>query len=319
MVKVYFTVDVEIWCGWEDLDARFPDAFRRYIYGPTPSGQFGLPMTLKALSDYGLKGVFFVESLFASKFGVAPLAEIVDLISSSGQEIQLHAHPEWADEAVKPILPQHHEKTPLLRMYSAADQLLLISHARDLLFHGGARELTAFRSGSFGMNLDTIGAAAVANFQYDLSYNAALVSLNDLPVPRRKTLQPFRLGSVIEYPMTVYKDALGRLRHLQLGASSFEEMESVLWHAHEHGWSSVVMLSHNFELMNQAKSRPDATVHSRLLRLCKMLDRHRDCFETASFIPEPADVPQMEAAIPVTPFLATGRRYVEQLWRHTYR
>jgi hypothetical protein len=276
-------------------------------------------MTLKVLADYGLKGVFFVESLFASRFGVAPLAEIVDLISRSDQEIQLHAHPEWADEAVEPILPHRHVKTPLLRTFSASDQLLLISRARDLLIRGGAKGLTAFRSGSFSMNLDTIGAAADANFRYDLSYNSALASLHDIPVPRGGTLQPFRFGGVIEYPMTVYKDASGRVRHLQLGASSFEEMESVLWHAHEHGWDSVVMLSHNFELLNQAKDRPDEIVHSRFLRLCKMLDRHRDCFETTSFIPGPASVPPMGATLPVTPLLATGRRYVEQLWRRTYR
>ena len=58
MVNVYFTVDAEIWCGWKDLDDRFPAAFRRYVYGPAESGQYGLPMTSKVLADHGLKAVF---------------------------------------------------------------------------------------------------------------------------------------------------------------------------------------------------------------------------------------------------------------------
>lgn len=34
MLDVFLTFDVELWCdGWEDLDAKFPGAFERYIYG----------------------------------------------------------------------------------------------------------------------------------------------------------------------------------------------------------------------------------------------------------------------------------------------
>ena len=319
MLKVYFTVDVEIWCGWESLDDRFPAAFRRYVYGPTPSGEYGLPTTLSVLADHGLSAVFFVEALFASRFGIAPLAEIVDLISRSRQEIQLHVHPEWADEAREPILPGHGVKRPLFRMYSTADQSLLITHARDLLLRSGANGVTAFRAGSFGMNADTIGAVANADLAFDLSYDAAIVPAEHFPGSAASMLQPFSIGRVIEYPMTVYNDAAGRLRHLQLGACSFEEIESVLWHACENEWHSVVILSHNFELLNQAKSRPDRVVVSRFRRLCQMLERHRDCFETARFTSTPATIPNVDAALPRTPLLATGKRYAEQLWRRGYR
>ena len=276
-------------------------------------------MTLMLLADHGLNAVFFVESLFASRFGVAPLAEIVDLISSSNQEIQLHVHPEWADEALEPILQGHGAKRPLFRMYSAADQSLLIAHARDLLLHSGAKEVAAFRAGSFGMNADTIGAVANAGLAFDLSYDAVIVPVEHFAASAANMLQPHSIGGVIEYPMTVYNDAAGRLRHLQLGACSFEEIESVLWQACEHEWHSVVILSHNFELLNQAKSRPDGVVVSRFRRLCQLLERHRDCFETANFASTPAVVPNSEAALPRTPVMATGRRYAEQLWRYTYR
>ena len=44
MLDVLVSVDVEIWCdGWDDLDEKFLDAFRRYVYGQTSHGNFGLP------------------------------------------------------------------------------------------------------------------------------------------------------------------------------------------------------------------------------------------------------------------------------------
>ena len=98
MLDVFLTVDVEVWCnGWEDLDAKFPAAFRRYIYGPTSKGDYGLPYQLRHLRDYGLTGVFFVEPLFSTRFGPEPLVEILDLIREEEHEIQLHLHTEWAD------------------------------------------------------------------------------------------------------------------------------------------------------------------------------------------------------------------------------
>jgi len=48
MLEVFFTVDVEVWCdGWHNIDQEFPEAFRKYIYGPTPKGDFGLSYQLK--------------------------------------------------------------------------------------------------------------------------------------------------------------------------------------------------------------------------------------------------------------------------------
>ena len=70
MLKVIFTVDTEIWCDdWTDLDARFPDAFNKYVYGPTQQGKYALPGLFRILTEHGLTGVFMVETLFAGRFG----------------------------------------------------------------------------------------------------------------------------------------------------------------------------------------------------------------------------------------------------------
>ncbi len=65
MLDVFLTVDVEVWCdGWDDIDTKFPDAFQRYIYGPTSRGDYGLPYQCKQLQENGLTGIFFVDPLF---------------------------------------------------------------------------------------------------------------------------------------------------------------------------------------------------------------------------------------------------------------
>jgi protein-tyrosine phosphatase len=70
----------------------------RALYGRSPAGDYALPKTLEILDRNGLKGVFFVEPLFAARFGVEHLATIVDLIRAGGHDVQLHLHPEWSDE-----------------------------------------------------------------------------------------------------------------------------------------------------------------------------------------------------------------------------
>jgi hypothetical protein len=54
------------------------------MYGRSPAGDYALPKTLEILDRNGLKGVFFVEPLFAARFGVEHLATIVDLIRAGG-------------------------------------------------------------------------------------------------------------------------------------------------------------------------------------------------------------------------------------------
>jgi len=80
-MKVLLTFDVEVWCNsWEHLDKLFPSAFDRYVYGHSRHGSYALPKTLEILNTHGLQGVFFIEPLFAARFGLSYLQTIVNLI-----------------------------------------------------------------------------------------------------------------------------------------------------------------------------------------------------------------------------------------------
>lgn len=283
MLDVFFTIDTEIWCdGWEDLDAKFPDAFRRYVYGPTRKGNYALPATLDILNDNGIKGVFFVEPLFAARFGQAPLDELVGLIQDARQEIQLHLHTEWVDEADEPELPNLGHKCQFLRMFDRTAQTQLIQYGRERLRIAGVEQLSAFRAGSYGLNADTLLALAANDLHIDTSYNAsAAIGTADV-APGRILHHPEGFDGVIEYPVSVFDDGFG-WRHLQVTACSFREFEHFLWRALDRGWQSVVIVSHNFELLNSSKRRPDPIVVRRFRQLCDFIARHSDSFRARGF------------------------------------
>jgi hypothetical protein len=319
MLKVFLTVDVEIWCGgWDALDRSFPEAFRRYVYGPTRSGEYALPYLLALLEAHGLDGVFFVEPLFAGRFGAAPLAEVVGLIRDKRQEIQLHLHTEWADEAKRPLLPHVREKRQHLRHFSRAEQMVLLQAGKALLEQAGAPAPTAFRAGSFGFNLDTLSALREVGIRFDSSYNATLLGADSGLMPGSVVCEPLCHDGVHEYPMTVYFDRPGHLRHAQIGACSFRELEGLLWQALEQGRQAFVILSHNFESLNRSKDAPDAVVAGRHRALCRFLDRNRDSFRTCGF----RDLSPAAAATQPAPLRSaswkTGLRFLEQAYRRRY-
>ena len=185
-------------------DKEFPNAFRRYVYGPTARGDFALPYTLQVLREHGLKGVFFVEPLFSTRFGSQPLEEIVGLIREGGQEIQLHLHPEWVNESVEPLLENIERKRQHLRYYTRAEQEILVAAGKRLIAQAGGGECTAFRAGSFGFNRDTLGALAANGIRFDSSYNATIFGLDSGVGPGQVLVDAFECDGIYEYPMTVY-------------------------------------------------------------------------------------------------------------------
>lgn len=320
MLDVFFTVDVEVWCdGWLNIDEKFPSAFSKYIYGPTAKGEFGLPYKLKVLQDHGLTGVFFVEPLFSMRFGAQPLAEIIGLLREAAQEVQLHLHTEWVDEAKIPLLEGAQTKRQHLRYFSLDEQAALIAEGTKLLKGAGADSVNAFRAGGFAFNGDTLRALVANGITFDSSYNASLFGLDSGVMPGVTVVDPIECEGVYEYPMTVFNDGTGALRHAQLTAISYKEMEGLLWQALETGRRSFVILSHNFELLNQAKDRADDVVVERFRRLCSFLDHNRDSFHVRGFTglkPQPVE----RQPPPLTsPIWRTGARMIEQAYRRKYR
>src|SRR5690606_29771809 len=133
-MRVVLTFDVEVWCkDWQSLDEDFPRAFERYVFGRSKAGEYALPHTLQVLQRHGIQAVFFVEPLFAARFGVRYLKTIVELIQEAGQDVQLLLHPEGTDEIDPPPLPDIPRKRQHLCHYSLDEQERLIALGKSLL------------------------------------------------------------------------------------------------------------------------------------------------------------------------------------------
>jgi peptidoglycan/xylan/chitin deacetylase (PgdA/CDA1 family) len=316
-VNVHITFDVEVWCGgWDDLDARFPAAFERYCYGRSAAGEYALPKTLETLRRHGLRGVFFVEPLFAARFGQTWLARIVDLLLESGQDVQLHLHPEWTDEITPPPIANAATKRQHLTHYDVDEQTALVGFGRRLLESAKGAPITAFRAGSFAANRDTYRALRANGITTDSSLNACY----DYTEGTIDGVHDFTSHRVIDgvqvYPVTVLRDGFGRARAAQLNGCTFGELRAALVAAERAGVRHFVIVSHNFEMLRADTSDPDWAVVRRFEALCAFLAANPERFKVGALPTEaPAETALGSEARPaVGPWLTAGR-YVEQARR----
>jgi hypothetical protein len=316
-VKIYLTFDVEIWCnGWADLDGRFPSSFERYVYGRSSKGNYALPKTLEILDRHNLQGVFFVEPLFAARFGTEHLATIVELIDPTRHNIQLHLHPEWCDE-IRPLpFASATAKRQHLAYYTFDEQVALLKLGRRLLADAGCDGITAFRAGSFACNHDTYRALSKEGIGIDSSLHAILpesgLDLHD----RLDFFHPTELEGVQILPLTVFRDGLGRLRPAQVGACGFQELRDAIESAVNNGTEHFVILSHNFEMLKQNSSEPDSWVATRFEKLCAFLAGERGRLDVTTLTgPNVAISSRLNPQLADASLPATLRRHGEQAIR----
>lgn len=321
-MNVFLTFDIEVWCdGWDQLEAQFPSKFERYVHGRSSHGSYALPETLAILQRHKLQGVFFVEPLFSARFGPRYLETIVSMIREAGQDIQLHLHPEWTNEAIEPLIPDSSRKRQHLTYYTLDEQAALIAHGRRMLEQAGAPTVCAFRAGSYAANRHTYQALARNGIWLDTSLNRCFaVSGQDLREAHALDAA-FTIEGVTTLPVTVLKDGFGRDRPAQVGACSAGELENALTSAQRGGVRDFVVVSHNFEMLRQASSQPDWIVVRRFERLCSFLAAHPELFSVRTFRPDlrqrPAET--RAAATPHAHWWSTGQRYAEQVQRRWMR
>jgi hypothetical protein len=314
-MNVHLTFDVEVWCGsWAELDRRFPAAFERYCYGRSESGAYALPKTVEILGRHDLQGVFFVEPLFAARFGERWLSVIVDLLLQAGQDVQLHLHTEWTDEISPPPIVHADRKRQHLTLYDLDEQTALIAYGRRLLERAKGSAVSAFRAGSFAANRDTYRALRSNGIGIDSSLNACY----DYSGGTIDGLQDFASQRDVEgvrvYPVTVLRDGFGRHRAAQLNGCTFAELRAALLSAQRAGVRHFVIVSHNFEMLKPGTSEPDWTVVRRFEALCAFLAERSDLFTVVPLPAVAGAAAECEVRPSVGPWL-TARRYAEQLGR----
>lgn len=318
-LNVLFTVDTEAWpCSPNWREEQLSEEIRRYIYGIAEDGEFGLDFQCKMLQHYGLKGTFFVESLFATAVGTEPLRRIVESIMRyPGQGVELHAHLEWA-RYFDPPAPLVAERCKHFHQLSPETQIIFLDLAARNLQAAGIEKINAFRAGNYGADLDTCRAVSVLGIPFDFSYNAELPFCK----MRREVgllTQPAYLRGITEYPTSFFEDYPGHFRHTQLCACSFMEMRHALLQAWEKGWQYFVILSHTFELIRD-RDNPDRRPRlnpialRRMEKLFRFLENENDRFVTVTcdgLEPQSSSAsgPRLHGRL-----LNTLARYGEQAW-----
>lgn len=312
-MQVLLTFDVELSPGVHQLGLDIEDNLAWFVFGACPEGAFGLTYELRRLSELGLKGVFFVDTLVAEVFGLDVVKRIVDPILNAGHDVQLHVHSEWLEHAVAhPVVSTHGAN---LADFTLADQIRLIERARAHLVAAGAPPPTAFRAGNFGANDDTLRALAALGIACDSSFNAAYVGRTcaiSMPLDR---LDPAVHMGVAEYPVSFIRDRPGNRRHAQLCALSSEEIHAALLHGHAMGQRVFTTVAHSVELVSRSRIRSNPTVIRRFEALLSFLAERRYDLPTASF----ADLvdADLSAASTARPLPAnwprTARRMIEQI------
>ena len=161
-LKVFITVDTEVYPLSRDWRASgLQEDIQRDIYGIAGSSETGLRYQIKVLNGYGLRAVFFVESLFAScpAVGMEPLRAIVEEVQKSGHEVQLHLHPEWA-----PHIPglDHIAGVPIANL-KLEEQVELFQAGVSNLQAAGAPAPCAYRAGLCRKPRDIEGSCGIGD------------------------------------------------------------------------------------------------------------------------------------------------------------
>ncbi|MGB5103830.1 MAG: hypothetical protein WBO04_11005 [Steroidobacteraceae bacterium] len=256
-----------------------------YLWGDCGGEMFGVPYQLAQLQQHGLRATFFVDPMFSFALGLPALREIVSLIQSHGQRVELHLHPEWLTDPRCPALPAF--KGPLIGEYAQDVQSHLISVARDQLMEAGASPPTAFRAGSWGASSSTLRALARVGIGTDSSLNAHYDdSLADLP-GRERMQRVASVHEVTEVPVTRFDDGITRGgRPLSLVGISSAEMRHVLESLERAGEPTAVVVMHSNEFVKTERLwadrplEPRRLVASRFEKLCRFLAERSERFPT---------------------------------------
>jgi len=292
-VNVVITCDVECWPQSErPLPVNLNGEVGAHIYGKTKTGEeLGINWQMDVLNQHGLRGVFFVEALCATRAFHDDLQRVVESIQTKGHDVELHAHTEWFHfPPIRSLIGNKCKQ--FLKDYSLVEQAVIIKAAKSELERCGAEETVAFRAGNFGGNQDTLCAVKEAGILIDSSYNAVhLGGACSMEFDETRN-EPFLAEGVWEYPVTCFRDkpilSRNHLRPLQVTATSFREMSSVLWESSRLGMDTVVILTHSFEMTHftagsSVQPRKNRLNVSRFRCLCRFLEDNSHVFRVTTF------------------------------------
>ena len=318
--EVSITIDTEfsIAGAFDDPENRQPIGEEQVLCRVAGREQ-GLGFLLDTFQRHGIAATFFVEALNTAYFGDQPMGGIVQRILEAGQDAQLHIHPCWDAFRDEDWAERVRREAPSDRCDGRRVEELeqLIGLGLAAFERWGAPRPVALRTG----NLRADRAVYQAMARQDLRLASNLGVAYQPPDDPSLDLAGGRhwIDGVLELPILSYTQlAMGGRRWrrmLAITASSWREIESLLWQARAAGISPVVVITHPFEFIKGPrgeadKRQPNRINQARLERLCRFIAAHPEDFTSASFGAagpawlEAAPQDQPDFSAPLLPVLA---------------
>ncbi|MDY6853836.1 MAG: hypothetical protein SWO11_03875 [Thermodesulfobacteriota bacterium] len=187
---IIITVDVET-TQYNNVSIPLPDQLGTICQDRRPCG---LQLMVKRLKESGYAATFFLNVYEYKRYGEKPIMRIAKWLDDSGQDVQLHTHPQWA----------YDKKRNLMHQYSLKEQTRIIRDGKELLEKWVGKRIIAHRAGAYGADQNTLEALIKNDIFYDSSlfFTNSNCQINSLPL-KKNVLSMY--GPLYEFPVTVYK------------------------------------------------------------------------------------------------------------------
>ncbi len=337
--RVYITVDTETSMGgaWASDQLRPLPATRR-IFCRIGNADHGIGWICDELARYGMQATFFCETLSNLVLGDDDTRSYLDYLLHRGQDVQLHAHPnfhfyaQWLEARRRGLPFDRSAVSDNLGALALPAQRQILSEACAIFRRFTGRSPTAFRAGGYMASLDTLGLLRELGFTVDSSFNPAYQQLGSFAGQPLAPNCVKWLGGLWEVPVTVALQGLpepwkpNRYRHLEVSALSLAEMRHCLLRLHEAGAQEAVIVMHSFSGVKPADlqysaMRPDRIVMGRFRGLLAFLARHPERFTVSALGSYRGPASQEAAPAPAIPHLGYFRpfcRKVVQMLNRVY-
>ncbi len=282
----------------------------------------GIGLIMDELEACGFHGTFYTEAIGAESFGIEGLRKVCTELVSRGHDVQLHVHPNLRE-------PHWHSNKSTqvddnIASYSLQDQTALLKEGIDILVDAGVPrdDLLSYRAGNFGASNVTWQAMREASLVLSSNYNPSYKGRECQIDYAESTSDLFATSAegVWELPISNFLQPDGGFRHLQITATSLEEMKEALVQSRRLGIEHVTFVTHSFEFCcvdspEERKGHPNHVNVHRLRGLMRFLRDHPRDFQvdTAGALAKRL----LQSGADTT--LSGQQRYPQEKKRHYYR
>ncbi|WP_035065208.1 polysaccharide deacetylase [Nitratidesulfovibrio termitidis] len=266
---------------------------RHLVWGQHARGTAGIREMCAIGDEVNARHVFFVDVCGAHAYQ-DEIRDVVRWLDVAGQDVQLHAHPEYLPEDFwKPHGFRYRPR--FMNQYGPEKALFVVSHFGRFISDVTGKPLRAFRAGSFRWNASTIRALKGAGIA--LSFNGSMNAFaNGLSTYGEPTPHPYRWSNgVIEVPATerlfnpvVCRNWWGRLQ-FPVSHRFRNPPWRILWpHTLGRDSSFLVLLLHSWSLLYWDENghgvyRDDKRLED-YRKLVRRLAKDYDIITTADFL-----------------------------------